>query len=66
MHIQLKQNPTNIQLKTTKTTHTQTQKEKTLIGVSDVEVIWVLDDNIVHVNGAEFGEIFRERNEING
>lgn len=65
--MQLKQNPTNIQLKTTKTTHTHKhkRKKKALIGVSDVEVIWVLDDNIVHVNGAEFGEIFRERNEIN-
>lgn len=63
--MQLKQTPTNIQLKQLKDTHTQTEK-KALIGVSDVEVIRVLDDNIVHVNGAEFGEIFRERDEING
>lgn len=34
--------------------------------VSDVEVIRVLDDNIVHVNGVEFIKISGERNEING
>ena len=36
------------------------------MGVSDVEVTRVLDDDIVHVNGVEFGEISRERDEING
>lgn len=30
-----------------------------------MEVIRVLDDNIVHVNGVKFGEIPRERDEIN-
>jgi len=31
-----------------------------------MEVIRVLDDDIVHVNGVEFGEISRQGNEING
>lgn len=31
-----------------------------------MEVIRVLDDNIVHVNGVEFGEISGKRDEING
>lgn len=36
------------------------------MGVSDVKVTRVLDDDIVHVNGVEFGEISRERDEIYG
>lgn len=31
-----------------------------------MEDVRVFDDEIVHVNGVEFGEVHRKRNEING
>ncbi|KAA8543870.1 hypothetical protein F0562_021953 [Nyssa sinensis] len=35
-------------------------------GIADCKVIAVLDDDIVHVDGLEVGEVFRERNEMVG
>lgn len=68
MHMQLKTKPNKhlIMNNQTQTHKTHKKKEKYSMGVSDVEVIRVLDDDIVHVNGVEFGEISGERDEING
>ena len=30
--------------------------------ISDVEEIWIFNDDVIHMNGVELGKISRERN----
>lgn len=42
------------------------RKGKLNLHVAHTEGIWILDNNIVHVDGTEFGETYWQGNEVDG